>query len=99
MRGKDVRKIIRETIQNEKQKTYYVANSSYFDTNKYDINRIAKAVKRAGGTNITVENAYGWTNQPKVVVFDAEEDIVASISAELARELGTDWVHVREKDW
>ncbi len=95
---KDLRKIIREII-NEDLLTYYVANSSYFDTNAYDINQIAKAVKKAGGTNIRNENAYGWSNQPEVLVFDAAEGMVEDIAAEVSRMLGTDWVIIREKDW
>jgi len=99
MREKDLRKIIRETIQAEELKAYYVANSSYFDTNKYDINLIVKAVKRAGGRNIRTDNAYGWANQPAVVVFDAPEDMVERVATEVSETLNTDWVIIREKDW
>ncbi len=100
MRERDLRKIIKESIQKEELQTFYVANSSYFDTHLYNINRIAKAVKKAGGKNTRTENAHGWGNQPEVVVFDASaEDIVEDIAAEVSRTLDTDWVHVREKDW
>jgi len=95
----EVQEIIRETIQEEELKTYYVVNSSYFDTNKYDINQIEKSVKRAGGRNITTDNAYGWSNQPAVVVFDATDDMIEDVAAEVSRALGTDWVIIREKDW
>ena len=74
-----------------------MANSSYFDTNTYDTNAIIKAVRAAGGQNIRTEPAYGWKNQPQVVVFDAAQ--VEDIAAEVSRALGTEWVHIREKDW
>ena len=95
----EVQEIIRETIQEEELKTYYVVNSSYFDTHPYNINQIVKAVIRAGGRNIRTDNAYGWSNQPEVVVFDATDDMVEDVAAEVSRDLGTDWVLIKEKDW
>ncbi len=99
MSEQDLRKIIREIIYKEKYPTFYVANSSYFDTNSYDTNAIVKAVRKAGGQNIRTEKSYGWTNQPEVVVFEVAEDTVEDIAAEVSRALGTEWVHIREKDW
>lgn len=96
---KKARKIIRETIRGEEPKTFYVANSSYFDSNPYQTNEIARAVRKAGGKNIKAENAYGWTNQPEVVLFDAAEEKVEDIAAAVSRALRTDWIHIREKDW
>ncbi len=98
IKQKDLRKIIRETIKEEDLQTYYVSNSSYFDTHSYDINRIARTVKKAGGKNIRTENAFDWSNQPKVVVFDSREDMVEDIAAEVSRTLGTEWVYIRAKD-
>lgn len=99
IKEKDLRKIIRETIENEEPKTYYVANSSYFDTNSYRVDDIAKAVEKAGGKNIHIEPAYGWSNQPEVVGFEASEEKVKEIAAEVSRMLDTEWVHILEKEW
>ena len=94
-----LKNLIHEIIYQEKLSTYYIVNSSYFDTHPYDIKSIVKAVKKAGGQNIRTKNASGLPNQPKVVVFDAHEDMVEDISAEVSRALNTEWVHIREKDW
>ncbi len=96
---KDLRKIIRETIANTELKTFYVANSSYFDTHPYQANDIKRAVRKAGGINIRTESSHGWSNQPEVVVFDSTEEMVENIAAEVSRMLDTDWVHIKEKDW
>ena len=95
------RQIIKETIQElEGQlKTYYVANSSYFDTHRYDYRTISQTVKKNGGENLRIEPVFGMGNQPNVVVFDAHEDMVEDMVARLAERLGTEWVHIREKDW
>ncbi len=95
----EIQKVIREAIQQEELQTFYVANSSYFDTHPYRVDQIAIAVNRAGGQNIKTENAYNWSNQPEVVVFEAENYRIENISAELARELKTEWIHIRAKDW
>ena len=96
---KTLKNLIREVIYKDKLSAYYIVNSSYFDTHPYDVQSIIKAVTKAGGQNITTKNASGWANQPEVVVFDAHEDRVEDISAEVSRALNTEWVHIREKDW
>ena len=97
----EARKIIKETIRELEGQlnTYYVANSSYFDTHRYDYRLISQTVKKNGGQNLRIEPVFGMNNQPKVVVFDAHEDMVESMVAQLAKRLGTEWVHIREKDW
>ncbi len=99
IKEKDLRKIIRETIENTEVKTYYVANSSYFDTHPYDTKKISLTVKKAGGINIRTENAYDWENQPEVVVFESAPEMVENITSLAAFFLGTEWVHIKEKDW
>ena len=99
MSEKNLRKIIREVLYKEKYPTFYVANSSYFDTHPYDVNSIVKAVRASGGQNIRTEPSHGWSNQPDVVVFESAEDMVEDIAAEVSRALGTEWVHIRDKDW
>ncbi len=95
------RRIIKETIRelDEKLNTFYVANSSYFDTNKYDYRLISSIVKKNGGKNLRIEPVFGMNNQPNVVVFDAHEDVLENLSAQLAKRLGTEWILIREKDW
>ncbi len=97
----DLRNLIKELIYEEKfkLKSFYIKNSSFFDSHPYDISQISRAVKKAGGKNIRTESSYGWSNQPEVVVFDASEDLVEDIAAEVSRALDTEWVHIREKDW
>ncbi len=99
IKEKDLRNIIRETIAQNEIKTYYVANSSYFDTHPYLANDIKRAVRKAGGINIRTESSHGWSNQPEVVVFDSTEEMIENITSLVAWSLGTEWVHIREKDW
>ncbi len=94
-----LKRIIRETIKECEHKPFYVANSSFFDSHPYDIDTIAQAVKRAGGQRIRTEPSYGWANQPDIVVFDATEETAKEIASEVSRTLGTDWVHIRPKEW
>lgn len=66
--------------EEEKPEYYYVKWSSHFDNpdNKYDLNLFGNTLKKAGA-HINVENQFGWSNQPEVIVFsgisveDAEE--------------------------
>lgn len=50
---------------------YYIKWSSIFDNtdNKYDIELFSDALKNAGATEVWTDNAYGWSNQPEVVLF------------------------------
>jgi hypothetical protein len=97
----EARRIIKETIKelDEYLNTYYVANSSYFDTHRYDYRLISQTVKKNGGQNLSIEPVFGMSNQPNVVVFDAHEDVLENLSAQLAKRLETEWVLIREKDW
>lgn len=103
MKKSELRQIIREEIQRltESTQEYYVPWSSWFDSNPYDEKKIKDAVKKAGGKNIKTEPAYGWRNQPDVVVFQAKasDRDRAKIEDAVSKALGTPWVHVEEKDW
>ena len=87
-----------------KRKLYYVHNSSIFDNKPYyQKEPIAKALKDAGFTDVHFENAYGWSNQPEVVVFrgdpkEAEKVLMAAGDSihPLVKKYG---VIVYEKDW
>jgi hypothetical protein len=93
----------RTPLASGEKKRYTVTNSSIFNTEKYDIEKIKQAVKKAGGSNIRVSNNFGWSNQPKVVTFDASEFELNSINKAVSEELGgsakTLGVIIREQDW
>jgi len=79
---------------------YCVANTSYFDTNKYDSNKIKDVVKRDGGKYIRLAYNHGWSNQPKVVCFNVRsKEHATKIEKALRKSLKTPWIHVRKKDW
>lgn len=78
---------------------YYVDWSSWFDMNPYDIEKIKKAVKKGGGSNIRLSNNYGWRNQPKVVTFTANNTDIYRIKKQLQDALGTQWIIIQEKEW
>jgi len=78
----------------------YVKNSSWFDTNKYDSNKMKKVISEEGGKNIRLSNAYGWSNQPKVVCFNVTNLKQANkIRTALRKAFGTSYIHIDKKDW
>jgi hypothetical protein len=80
--------------------TYYVAYSSYFDTNKYDVDKITKALESIGAMNIHLENEDGRSNQPEVVVFKyAGDGTDYDPTKAVQKAFDTDWIIVRVKDW
>ncbi len=84
---------------------FYIENSSIFDTPPYyQAKRIMKLVKEGGGKNVRLSNYHGWSNQPKVVTFDAPHQPSADVIAIHVRNgLGgrfKKWgVFARKKDW
>jgi len=78
---------------------YYVANSSYFDSHLYNRPMIARAVKRSGGTNVRAANAFGWSNQPKVVTFNAIPTTLPKIQQAVEKAIGTQHIIIHKKDW
>ena len=77
-------------------KSLYVAWSSWFDTHPYDIEKIKSVVAEAGGKEIHTENAFGWGNQPEVVVFKGDK---SAVTEALQKALETEWIIISEKDW
>lgn len=77
-------------------KALYVAYSSYFDSNKYDEEKIMSALKSIGAKNIHLEKDNGMFNLPEVVVFNGNK---RQAEDALNEEFDTEYVIVREKDW
>ena len=78
----------------------YVVNSSWFDSHRYDSNKMKSIIKNAGGKNIRLSNAYGWSNQPKVVCFNVSNLKQANkVQNALRKGFGTPYIHIRKKDW
>ncbi|RLF03031.1 MAG: hypothetical protein DRJ64_08710 [Thermoprotei archaeon] len=78
---------------------YYVDNSSWFDSHPYNKAQIKAAVKRGGGKNIRESHNYGWSNQPKVITFEATKSTVSTVEKAIQKALGTQWIIIRKKDW
>ena len=78
---------------------YYVHNSSYFDSHPYNRPKIARAVKVGGGSNVRTSYAYGWSNQPKVVTFDATQRTLPTIRKSVERATGASFIIIHTKDW
>ena len=97
----ELKNIVKQLIKEEKEnkKTYYIKWSSFFDTNPYDIKLIEKAVKDGGGKKVKKEHAYGWANQPKVVVFDSDKDTLDNVLDSVQNVVGTKSILANEKDW
>ena len=77
-------------------KSLFVAYSSYFDSNKYDEEKIMSALKSIGAKNIHLENDNGMFNLPEVVVFNGDKNKATDA---LNEAFDTDYVLVYEKDW
>ena len=78
---------------------YYIDNSAWFDSHRYDKAKIAKAVASEGGTNIRSSLKYGWRNQPSVVTFTSNSNKVGRIEHAIGRALGSFSIFARKKDW
>lgn len=82
---------------------YYVHKSSIFDTMLYDVPAIKEAIKNAGGKNVRTSRYMGWSNQPDVVTFSADPDMISSIGESASLEIGdlaVTWgIIIHEKDW
>jgi hypothetical protein len=68
-------------------KRLYLAWSSIFDSpdNKYDAALFSRVLKEAGAREITIEPAYGWSNQPDVVTFDADVNQISRFVEKLSQ--------------
>jgi hypothetical protein len=62
--------------------TLYVKNSSIFDSpaNRYDTKLFMKTLKAAGAKKVWTDNAYGWSNQPEVVLFSGLDEKAAQLA-------------------
>ena len=78
---------------------YYVNNSSWFDTHKYDKISMKKVIKNNGGKNIRTANKFGWSNLPSVVTFNATPKLKTKIEKALEKAFGTSWIHIIVKEW
>lgn len=78
---------------------FYVNDSSWFDSHKYDTLKIKRIVKENGGKNVRTANKFGWSNQPSVVTFNASPSIRIKIGKALNKAFKTQWIHINIKDW
>lgn len=99
---KELKEIIENKLNNNR-KEYYVAWSSWFDNHQYDIDLISSIIENLGEVNVHVENQFGWSNQPEVVVFEADKDSYfinpKYFKKALQKALNSNWIEVLEKDW
>lgn len=85
-------------------KQYYIRNSSIFDSPPYyQKEKIAKVLTDAGFKNVHFENAYGWSNQPEVVVFTGDPEKAVKAVEDAGKDIHPlikKWgVIADEKDW
>lgn len=79
--------------------TYYVKWSMYFDTHEYDVKKINSALNEVGATNIHLENQFGWSNMPQVVVFQYDRTSIEKVENALQSAFKSDYIDVAKKDW
>ena len=77
-------------------KRYVIDDTSWFIAHPYDKEKISVAVKRGGGKNIRLANNFGWSNQPQVVTFNADNpNTLGQIQQNVEDALGTPHIHIR----
>lgn len=85
--------------ESNSKKTYFIPWSSWFDMNKYDVEKIQEILSLFLEDESWIENQYGQDNLPKVVCFLANYNIIPKITDKLNREFDTQWIRINEKDW
>jgi len=85
-------------IESNEIRYYFVSNSSWFDMNKYDIDKMNKIMDNY---NIPtwLENDSGQNNLPEVLCFMAHHNLIPTIEEKLNVEFKTEWIAIHEKDW
>lgn len=81
-------------------RNFYIPWSSWFDANDYDVSKMKKVVSLfVNHKDIWDEVQYGWNNQPVVVCFTCDENLIPRIKDKLNTEFKTQWIRINEKDW
>lgn len=87
-------------------KTFYIKNSSWFDSHPYDKGLIADTIKSTGlavPQTIHFSPSYGWNNQPEVVCFNTDignvKEIEKVVGVACCGEGREAWILILEKDW
>jgi hypothetical protein len=79
---------------------YFIANSSWFDLNPYDIEKITEIVTLfLDNDSVWTENQFGWENQPEVVCFLSNSSLVPKIVDKVNQEFDTSWIRANQKNW
>jgi len=82
------------------KRTYYVPWTSWFDTNAYDVSKMKESISLfLDSDSIWTENQFGWNNQPEVVCFLSNGNLVPKIVEKINKEFGTQWIRANEKNW
>lgn len=85
--------------ESESKRTYYIPWSSWFDINSYDIDKMKEVISLFLEGDIWTEKENGQDNQPEVVCFLANYNIIPKITDKLNQEFDTQWIRINEKDW
>ena len=91
-------------------KNIHVLQSAIFDSEKtYDIDLIVKTLSEVGCKNFRIDNNFGWSNQPKVVIFDIPYEETAFLpdndriftkgKKALQKAFNTPWIILGKIDW
>ena len=85
--------------ESNSKKTYFIAWSSYFDLNSYDTEKMQEILSLFLEDDSWTETQFGRSNQPEVVCFLANYNILPKITEKLNQEFETQWIRITEKDW
>ena len=86
--------------ESETKQTYYIANSSWFDMNPYDIEKMTEIITLFLDTDsVWNERQFGWNNQPEVVCFLCDSSLVPKIVEKMNIKFDTQWIRATKKDW
>ena len=85
--------------ESDSKKTYFIPWSSWFDFNDYDIDKMNEVLSLFLTDVPWTEKQNGQSNQPEVVCFLANYNVIPKITEKLNQEFETQWIRINEKDW
>jgi len=85
--------------ESNSKKIYFIVWSSYFDLNSYDTEKMQEILSLFLEDDSWTETQFGRSNQPEVVCFLANYNILPKITEKLNQEFETQWIRITEKDW
>jgi len=96
---KKLMKFSRFLKESNSKKTYFIPWSSWFDLNSYNIEKMKEVLSLFLEEESWTEKQNGQSNQPDVLCFLANYNVIPKITEKLNQEFDTQWIRINEKNW